>query len=174
MKNFQPSLFVGIGDTQAYYTLRETYLEEIHIPGEGPSGNAVVNGVYQGYIRYEVRSFHHFNLSQDAAEAIDKGKAASLKIGLPFSCSQKKIEAEMREIKRRTAEEIAEDERVAYERIKLEEEQKRARFLKIEKEKIEDFEKSKRHMPTGAYMDMHIRFLPKSYKRETLRFDAQK
>ena len=59
----------------AFYTLRETYLHRTYVPGDGPGGNAVVNGVYQGTVLEEVRSFHHFNLSTDADEAFAKAVA---------------------------------------------------------------------------------------------------
>jgi hypothetical protein len=58
--SFVPRLFIGIGLTNAYFTLRETYLHTSYVPGEGQWGN-FVNGVYQGQVITEVRSHHHFN-----------------------------------------------------------------------------------------------------------------
>jgi len=71
---FKPSLFIDIGADNHFYTLRETYLHTTYVrPGE--MGNAIVNGVYQGTIAEEVRSFHHFNLSQNPEDAIAKAKS---------------------------------------------------------------------------------------------------
>lgn len=35
VRGFTPSLYIGIGETCAFYTLRETYLHETFIPGAG-------------------------------------------------------------------------------------------------------------------------------------------
>lgn len=164
---FQPKLFIGIGETMAYYTLRETYLHEVCIPGEGPMGNAVVNGVYQGEKIEEVRSFHHFNLSQDPDEAIAKAKEASFKLGIPFSCTKEKIVEEMREIKRRTEEQIKADQ------LKWEITQAQIEALKIkwamerEAEKIEKFEEVTPHgthyITWGSHAFCHANKLPREY-----------
>lgn len=106
MREFKPDLFVGIGETGAFFTLRETYLHRQFIPGEGDLGNAVHNGVYQGTIIEEVRSFHHFNLSQDGDEAFAKAQAAAVALGLPLSTKREDMDAEMREIHRATAEQL--------------------------------------------------------------------
>ena len=104
---FTPSLFISVGETGAYFTLRETYLHEVHIPGPGPSGNCVINGVYQGQIIKEVRSFHHFNLSQDPDEAFDKAERASKHMGLPLTSQRENLVEEMRTIQRETEEQAA-------------------------------------------------------------------
>lgn len=94
-KTFIPKLFIGIGATSAFYTLRETYLHEVVI------GNRVER---------EVWSFHHFNLSQDADEAVKKAQDAALMMGLECSCTRADIDRQMRDIKRATAEEITQRE----------------------------------------------------------------
>ena len=104
---FQPHLFIGIGETCAFYTLRETYLHETFIRGEGPMGGAVVNGVYQGTVNREVRSFHHQNLSTDAAEAVEKAEMIARRMGITLrGATVEKIERDMREIHRRDSEQM--------------------------------------------------------------------
>lgn len=76
-------LFIGIGATAAYFTLREAY----------PHGDSI-------------RSFHHCNLSQDFAEAKEKAKAYAEQIGLPLKVDRD-MEQEMRIIQRESAEKIA-------------------------------------------------------------------
>jgi hypothetical protein len=101
--SYIPKLFIGIGETNAFFTLRESY--QHFVPGPGDMGNAVLNGVYQGTI--EIRSFHHFNLSQNADEAFAKAKDYADKVGLPLMGSVEELTEQMREIKRATAEEMA-------------------------------------------------------------------
>lgn len=93
--SFIPYLFVGVGETGAYFTLRETYLHVWYI---GSSANK------------EVRSFHHFNLSQDADEAFEKAKAYADANAIRLKTSREELDIEMRNIKRMKAEEIAERE----------------------------------------------------------------
>lgn len=102
-RQFVPHLFIGVGLTGAYFTLRMTNLR--YIPGEGPMGNAIVNGVYQGTV--EVGSEHLFNLSQDADEAFEKAQAAQ-EMALRLSSTRESLDQEMREIQRATAEQMAE------------------------------------------------------------------
>lgn len=109
--NFTPWLLIGIGETQAFFTLRETYLHAI--PGPGPQGNAVINGEYQG--SYVVRSRHLFNLSQDADEAYAKAKEISLEWGYELKAKPETLKEEMREIKRASAEDRERKEREAKE-----------------------------------------------------------
>lgn len=106
VSGFTPHLFIGIGRTCAFYTLRETYLHEVFIRGEGPMGGAVVNGVYQGTVHREVRSFHHFNLSQDIDEAFEKAEIAARQMGLELRATRDGMREEMREIKRRDADQM--------------------------------------------------------------------
>lgn len=102
-QNFTPWLFIGIGETHAYFTLRETYLHAV--PGYGPQGNAVINGVYQG--SFEVRSRHIVNLSQDADEAFSKASEAAEKMGYELRAKADTLAEEMRNIQRASAEERA-------------------------------------------------------------------
>ena len=99
--NFVPTLYIGVGATQAFFTLRETYLHAV--PGPGPMGNAVVNGVYQG--SFEVRSYHLRNLSQDADEAFEKATEASHASGMVLTTTRERLQEEMREIQRGDREE---------------------------------------------------------------------
>lgn len=162
---FNPTLYIGIGETNAFFTLRETYLHEVCIPGEGPGGNAVVNGVYQGTKIREVRSFHHFNLSQDPQDACRKAEAAALKIGLPLQeTSVDDLETEMREIKRRDEEQIAADQ-LRWEITQAEiEAWNLKRFMEREAEKIAKFEKDGAHYITwGSHAFCHANALPREY-----------
>lgn len=98
---FIPKLFIGIGATSAFYTLRETYLHEQWVGGR------------DGYMHREIRSFHHFNLSTDLNNAVAKAEAAAQQMGLPLDADPEKLQCDMRDIKRATAEEM-ERRRVAY------------------------------------------------------------
>lgn len=113
MSTFTPQLYIDIGATGAYFTLRETYEHKRYIRGEGDMGGAVLNGVYQGTVDVEVRSFHHYNLSQNADEAFAKATAASEAMGMELTTTRESLEMEMREIKRADAEQLAERERRA-------------------------------------------------------------
>lgn len=106
VRGFTPSLYIGIGETCAFYTLRETYLHETFIPGAGDMGGCVMNGVYQGTVQREVRSFHHFNLAQDMDEAFEKAQAVSRELGLDLTTKREAMSTMMRDIVRRGEEEM--------------------------------------------------------------------
>ncbi len=93
---FKPSLFISIGETAAMFTLRETYL--------------YFNSFEE---KYHVQSFHHKNLGQQKTDAMAKALEASRKLTLPLTTTMERLEEkiEMREIHRKTPEEIAEEER---------------------------------------------------------------
>ena len=110
--NFTPSLFIGIGATSAFFTLRETYLHAI--PGPGMQGNAVINGVYQG--SYVVRSRHIVNLSQDAGAAYSKAKEIANTMGYELRANPNTMQEEMRDILRTNAETRERKEREERER----------------------------------------------------------
>lgn len=101
MSGFTPILFIGIGATSAYYTLRESYLHHEWVGGR------------DGYMHSEVRSFHHFNLSTDLAEAIAKAEADAENMGLPLKADREQLACDMRAIKRATEDEM-ERRRAAY------------------------------------------------------------
>ncbi len=98
---FTPYLYIGIGETSAFFTLRETYLHETW---------------YEGQRNCEVRSFHHQNLSQDPGEAFEKATKFSDNMGLELRTTREAIERELREIRRASAEEIERRQREAVER----------------------------------------------------------
>jgi hypothetical protein len=105
---FTPELFIGIGETFAMFTLRETYL---HTWYEKPRwGNPVAH--------HEVRDFHHHNLATTPDEAWAKAVEQAGAMGLPLRGSRDGIERELRDIKRSNAEEM---ERKHRERTALEE-----------------------------------------------------
>ena len=106
VRGFTPSLYIGIGETCAYYTLRETYLHENYIPSDTPLGGCINNGVYQGEVVREVRSFHHFNLAQDIDEAFEKAQAVSRELGLDLTTKREALSTMMRDIVRRGEEEL--------------------------------------------------------------------
>lgn len=136
MSNFVPSLYISIGETSAFFTLRETYEHVAYIPSEGPMGNSIVNGVYQGRVEVSIRSFHHFNLSQDADEAFAKAKACSEQMGLKLTSTRDQLTDQMRDIKRAKAEELAERQRRADER-QAQWDAERELYIKERNEKIE-------------------------------------
>lgn len=104
--SFVPHLFIGIGETHALYTLRQTYLHYVYVRGPGPMGGAVLNGVYQGSCYTEVRSEHIKNLSTNAVEAMEKAKQYADLHGIELKSTLEDIEREMRQIRRSTAEEL--------------------------------------------------------------------
>lgn len=110
--NFTPTLLIDIGEHGHFYTLRETYLHKRYVPGEGPMGNAVLNGVYQGHIEYETRTLHIKNLSQDPAEAYSKACAYASMVNLRLVTGEAELQGMLEEVKRRSAEEIEESIRL--------------------------------------------------------------
>lgn len=88
---FTPHLFIGIGETFAMFTLRETYLHEFY------SG---------GRMHYEVRSHHHWNLATTPDEAFRKATEDANQLGLVLTSTREGIEKELREIKRASADEL--------------------------------------------------------------------
>jgi hypothetical protein len=102
MKSFVPYLFIGIGANANFYTLRETYLH--HVPAPHWLGNAVINGEYQGTT--EVRSFHHFNLSQNAEEALEKAREHSQHMAIELRADLSAMKDELAAIHRATAEQM--------------------------------------------------------------------
>lgn len=117
--SFEPRLFIAIGKDHHFFTLRETYLHKRYVPGDGPMGNAVVNGVYQGSVEYEVRSFHHFNLATSPDEAYAKAVEAAEALGLPLDAKREELASELEAIKRASAEELA-ARAAAYEAMRAE------------------------------------------------------
>lgn len=97
--SYTPHLFIGIGHTYAFFTLRETYLHVVY--GKDPTtGAAIIRGT-------EVRSFHHFNLSQDPQEAFEKAQSCAKQMGLTLSNKNPiELEKALRDIKRSNAEEM--------------------------------------------------------------------
>ena len=101
---YTPQLFIDIGTKGHFYTLRQTYLHAV--PGDGPMGNASVNGVYQG--SFEERSFHHFNLSQEPGEAIEKALDAAAELGVLFRAPTiAELSGKLADVHRATADELA-------------------------------------------------------------------
>jgi uncharacterized protein (DUF3820 family) len=142
MNNFMPKLFISIGATNAFYTLRETYLSERFI------GDKMIR---------EIRSHHHFNLSQDLDAAIAKAQEDAVRMGLPFEFSREKLEQEMRDITRATAEELEAREKARLADIKYYEEMRADRKLEQEG-KILNGEVS-----FGHYFGQQIAELPRDY-----------
>jgi Arc/MetJ family transcription regulator len=97
--SYVPHLLIGVGQTGAFFTLRETYMHEQWVGGLG------------GYMHTEVRSHHHYNLSQDADEALAKAQAASEALGVELKTTRETLEQEMRDIQRAGADQLAERQR---------------------------------------------------------------
>lgn len=156
--NYVPYLFVGIGEKSCFFTLRQSYLHAIHIPGEGSMGGAVVNGHYQGSTLYEERNFHLYNLSQDPDEAIEKATAASQELGLKMISSRDRLVDELNEIKRSTAAEIERREREAAERKERWEAERKAEVdAMIAQIDIEGV------VPFGQFKGRKVSELPRGY-----------
>lgn len=124
-RTFVPVLFIDIGEKNCFFTLRETYLRVIHTPGDGPAGNAVVNGVYQGSVSYEESSFHHYNLATEAEEAFTKATADAERLGLRLVTTLDEIRFKLADIQRATAAELAAREE-RYRQMREEHEAERA------------------------------------------------
>ncbi|QIQ65274.1 hypothetical protein 19_00005 [Pseudomonas phage Epa19] len=155
--SFAPHLFISVGATGAFYTLRETYEHETYIRGGGPMGGAVVNGVYQGQVHREVRSLHHFNLSQNLDEAISKAEAFAESAGLELRFDRDTLGAEMRTIERASAE--------ALERRKREQEEREAAWA-AEREAAQAERLAmlaKGIFPVGPYRGKEFREAPRDY-----------
>lgn len=116
---YTPHLFVGVGENYHFFTLRQTYLHVAYTGGEGEMGNAVVNGQYMGSTSTEERSFHMYNLSQDADEAIAKATEAAQELGMEIRASREIIELKMHDIRRASADEKERRAREAQEREEL-------------------------------------------------------
>jgi hypothetical protein len=110
---YQPVVYIDVGATGAFFTLRETYEHTRYIPDAGPGGNAVLNGVYQGSVEHEIRSFHHFNLSQNPDEAFVKAQAYADANAIQLDTRRDGLEEQLRNIYRSNAEQLAERERAA-------------------------------------------------------------
>lgn len=96
--SFQPEMFISVGALNCFFTLRESYLHTWN------------DGVRQ---YHEVRSHHHFNLSQNATEAVEKAKEYAARNGMIMRSTVESIQQELNEIKRATADQLAERQRVA-------------------------------------------------------------
>jgi uncharacterized protein (DUF3820 family) len=141
--NFVPNLVIGVGATSAYFTLRETYLHYFTV---------------HGFPMSEVRSFHHFNLSQDAEEAFEKAKNYSKQMGVPLrNQSAEELRTEMREIQRATAEEMEYRAKIQAEREARWEEERKER----EKQKFDLIKQG--IMPFGQYIGEKFSDLPMGY-----------
>lgn len=155
--SFTPHLFISIGQTGAFYTLRETYEHESYIRGGGDMGGAVLNGVYQGRVHVEVRSMHHFNLSQDLDEALAKAATFAENSGLELRADPDALACEMRSITRASAE--------ALERRKREQEEREAAWA-AEREAAREERvamATKGVFPVGPYRGKEFKEAPRDY-----------
>ena len=139
VQEFTPKYFISVGLTAAYYTLRVTDYRF------DSKGNA-----------YPV-SFHIQNLAQDAQEAFDKAQEFSKQNAIPLYTSLEDMVQEMREIKRTSAEKLA--ERAA--KIKADEELHK----QWELERAERFQSALNNgiYPMGAFNNKPFREASRSY-----------
>lgn len=149
MSKFIPTLYIGIGAQSNYYTLRETYLYEQWVGGQG------------GYMAKEIRSYHHKNLSQNLNEAIAKATEYSEFYGVELRVNKQDLEQEMNEIRRATAEQLArrkeEEANWKAEREAFYEQQKQER-LTLQHQQI-----SEGKFPFGPYANKPFTDAPVSY-----------
>ena len=87
MTTYSPKLFISVGETHAYFTLRETEL----VPFGG---------------RWIVSSFHHQNLSVNADEAFAKAQSIAQSMCLPLESKREELDRPMREIVRLSRDEL--------------------------------------------------------------------
>lgn len=134
---FEPQLFITTGETSAMYTLREDYE---HFNADGT---------------VDIWSFHHRNLSTDYDKAVVKAKEFAEHYAMPLRANS---ESEMREITRRTSEEVQaerEAEQIAVDARKAEWK------AKIEKEQDELIAEGK--IPFGKFKGWLIKECPFGY-----------
>jgi len=141
---FIPKLIIGVGATGAYFTLRETYLHCSYIGGAGETVT-------------ELRSFHHYNLSQDSSDAFDKAVSASEAMGIQLQTTFDSLKEEMREITRCNAEQMAERQKA----IDAREEQ----WANGRKERLNELLNviAMGKYPIGSYADKEFRDAPIGY-----------
>ena len=151
--NFQPKLFIGVGLKNHYFTLRETYAHPVK--GEGDFGGAVVNGEYQGF--FEVRSFHHQNLSQNSKEAYEKAIEISENLGLLLDASESAMEEQLAEIHKRNREQM--------EAARKAEEKEKEEYLALKAEQHQqDLEKIKSGIiPIGKHFGKKFQEVDRTY-----------
>lgn len=138
--NFTPKVFIGIGETGAYYTLRETYLH------------------WDSYSKtYVVWSSHICNLSQDAEEAIVKANDYAATVALPMTSKLEDIQQEMREIKRAGSKELA----ARAERIRIREEEAAEERRKDFEAKMQMIAEGKH--PMGPFWNKAFADAPRGY-----------
>lgn len=159
MKHTQhtPTLHIFVGEHNHYFTLRESYLHTIYI-------NRVPI--------YQVRYSHLKNLSQNWNEAVEKAKEASKAMGIPLVVRDSEVE-QLREIERRTAEEIEQEKKLLEEKWRLAEEEAQQRRLmhwNLWVEKVTLMLEGKDpdymmtpYMPIGAHKDRPLSKIPLSY-----------
>jgi len=139
---FTPHLYIGIGETEAFFTLRETYLHSWR-------------DAYGDHT--EVRSFHHCNLAQDPTEAYAKAVDRAIGMELQLTSTLEGIQREMREIKRATAEQLARREAELRERQAKWEAERQERNEQL-RAMIDDG-----IMPLGRYRDTPFSSIPTGY-----------
>lgn len=108
---FEPHLFISVGQTYALFTLRETYL---HINGRGET---------------EVRSFHVKNLSNTPDSALAKAADYAEKTGIPLRENIDTLRLKLRDISRRSPEEVEREERERKEQQEREEQERKAYII---------------------------------------------
>ena len=90
-------LYIGVGEKNCFFTLRECSTENRH-DGDG--------GIYSVEIHHHVQ-----NLSTDADEAFAKALDVSARTGIELISTRDRLADEMNEIRRASAEQVAERER---------------------------------------------------------------
>lgn len=109
-----PKLHIFIGRDNHFFTLRESYLHTYYIGRVNPKPV------------YEVRYSHIKNLSQNWDEALEKAREAALNLGIPLHVRESEIE-QLDEIKRISAEEKEQQDRLRQEEYAKAEEEAQAR-----------------------------------------------
>jgi len=158
MSGFKPTLYIGVGEKGCFFTLRETYEHTVYIP-MGEMGGAVVNGIYQGTVEKEVRSFHIKNLSQDADEAFEKATAAAEAATMELRTTRESLREEMNAVHRRSAEEMEAAAKAMAERQAKWDAEREAQDSQS-REVIEAG-----YFPFGRYAGEHFSEAPLSYLR---------
>ena len=90
--SFSPSMFIAVGETAAFFTLRERYLSERWVGGK------------DGFMSKTIAHSHVQNLAQDAEEALAKAQAIAESTGVPLEITDVSVlDKMMREIHRADA-----------------------------------------------------------------------
>lgn len=154
---FAETLHIFIGENNHFFTLRQSYQIAV-------SYGVNANGQYD--VRLQTKYAHLCNLSQDYEEAREKAVAYSEQLGMPLVAAATS-ESQMREIQRRTQEDIAaakqEQDRIQNERIAAELARQEEYFNNWKHDAQVMLANGEFPHDAGQYSGQPLEFMPVSY-----------